>query len=593
MVAEAPTGPRRRRRRRAHGRPDPQPRRPDARHRRDHPAAPGRGDPGQRPWHHRDHRRPGHRQDRRRPAPRGLPALLRPPPLRVRRHPRRRPLGGLHRLHRARAPVAGRGDGDAALARRRRRRRQHRRGSTRPPRWPHEGQPAHPAAAGAGGSTRLPDGPESFRAFVDGKAVRVDAPVLDRIRARCCATTSATSARGRAQRPRRGRLGERGDGDRAEFMEPVRRPPRGRRVPRRLVAAGRPARRAAVAGRRRAAAPARAGDPHAQEIATCSPRRCAAPSRPAAGRRPTPPSWTTSPPGSARSRTARPRSAGSTRSRSSRTSRSSASPRLRPAWTPAPRSPSRHAPPPPTRASCCSRAIEGPSEYAHVLVDEAQDLSPMQWRMLGRRGRYSSWTVVGDAAQASWPDAVEAGGPRGGVRHPGAPAVPHGHQLPQRPRDLRLRGARSCAPRSRRRHPPGRARDRVSTRSTSPSPPGAGSRRRRRPSRPCSTRSRARSPSSPRRGMPRSWPSWAAQRPGRGHRPDVDQGPRVRRHRHRRPRRDRGRVARRGAGPLRRAHPRGPPDDGAAPDAQRGRTSRTARRERCPSRCQAAVPRSR
>ena len=53
--------------------------------------------------------------------------------------------------------------------------------------------------------------------------------------------------------------------------------------------------------------------------------------------------------------------------------------------------------------------VEGPGEYAHVLVDEAQDLSPMQWRMLGRRGRYSSWTVVGDAAQASWPDAVEAG----------------------------------------------------------------------------------------------------------------------------------------------------------------------------------------
>jgi hypothetical protein len=53
--------------------------------------------------------------------------------------------------------------------------------------------------------------------------------------------------------------------------------------------------------------------------------------------------------------------------------------------------------------------IETPGEYAHVLVDEAQDLSPMQWRMLGRRGRYSSWTVVGDAAQASWPDALEAG----------------------------------------------------------------------------------------------------------------------------------------------------------------------------------------
>ncbi len=40
--------------------------------------------------------------------------------------------------------------------------------------------------------------------------------------------------------------------------------------------------------------------------------------------------------------------------------------------------------------------------YAHVLVDEAQDLSPMQWRMVGRRGRYASWTIVGDAAQSSW-----------------------------------------------------------------------------------------------------------------------------------------------------------------------------------------------
>jgi hypothetical protein len=48
-------------------------------------------------------------------------------------------------------------------------------------------------------------------------------------------------------------------------------------------------------------------------------------------------------------------------------------------------------------------------EYAHVLVDEAQDLSPMQWRMLGRRGRWASWTVVGDLAQASWPDLEEAG----------------------------------------------------------------------------------------------------------------------------------------------------------------------------------------
>ncbi len=46
--------------------------------------------------------------------------------------------------------------------------------------------------------------------------------------------------------------------------------------------------------------------------------------------------------------------------------------------------------------------------YAHVLVDEAQDLSPMQWRMLGRRGETATWTVVGDLAQSSWPDAGEA-----------------------------------------------------------------------------------------------------------------------------------------------------------------------------------------
>ena len=50
-----------------------------------------------------------------------------------------------------------------------------------------------------------------------------------------------------------------------------------------------------------------------------------------------------------------------------------------------------------------------PAEYAHILVDEAQDLSPMQWRMLGRRARSASWTVVGDAAQSFWPDGREAG----------------------------------------------------------------------------------------------------------------------------------------------------------------------------------------
>ncbi|GAA2357203.1 AAA family ATPase [Saccharopolyspora halophila] len=47
-------------------------------------------------------------------------------------------------------------------------------------------------------------------------------------------------------------------------------------------------------------------------------------------------------------------------------------------------------------------------EYAHVVVDEAQDLSPMQWRMVGRRGKHASWTLVGDPVQSSWPDPAEA-----------------------------------------------------------------------------------------------------------------------------------------------------------------------------------------
>ncbi|WP_320776328.1 HelD family protein [Streptomyces sp. CRN 30] len=48
------------------------------------------------------------------------------------------------------------------------------------------------------------------------------------------------------------------------------------------------------------------------------------------------------------------------------------------------------------------------TEYTHVIVDEAQDLTPMQWRMVGRRGRHATWTVVGDPAQSSWSDPDEA-----------------------------------------------------------------------------------------------------------------------------------------------------------------------------------------
>ena len=77
--------------------------------------------------------------------------------------------------------------------------------------------------------------------------------------------------------------------------------------------------------------------------------------------------------------------------------------------------------------------------YAHVLVDEAQDLTPMQWRMVGRRGRAASWTIVGDPAQSSWPVRGGEPGPRGGARRQAAPRVPPLHELPQQQGDLRLR----------------------------------------------------------------------------------------------------------------------------------------------------------
>ena len=46
---------------------------------------------------------------------------------------------------------------------------------------------------------------------------------------------------------------------------------------------------------------------------------------------------------------------------------------------------------------------DGVRKYGHVVVDEVQDLSPMQLRMLNRRSLSGSMTVVGDIAQATAP----------------------------------------------------------------------------------------------------------------------------------------------------------------------------------------------
>jgi DNA helicase IV len=55
-------------------------------------------------------------------------------------------------------------------------------------------------------------------------------------------------------------------------------------------------------------------------------------------------------------------------------------------------------------------AIQHPDGFGHIVVDEAQDLSPMQCRALARRSRHGSLTVLGDLAQgttawsaADWP----------------------------------------------------------------------------------------------------------------------------------------------------------------------------------------------
>ncbi len=69
-----------------------------------------------------------------------------------------------------------------------------------------------------------------------------------------------------------------------------------------------------------------------------------------------------------------------------------------------------------TTADLLARPSEAPDPeddtvdtYAHLLIDESQDVTPMQWRMLRRRGAQASWTVVGDLAQSSWPDLDEVG----------------------------------------------------------------------------------------------------------------------------------------------------------------------------------------
>ncbi|WP_028045770.1 AAA family ATPase [Cellulomonas sp. URHE0023] len=52
--------------------------------------------------------------------------------------------------------------------------------------------------------------------------------------------------------------------------------------------------------------------------------------------------------------------------------------------------------------------IDQPRRYSHIVVDEAQDLSPMQCRALARRSTHGSLTVLGDLAQGTTPWAARS-----------------------------------------------------------------------------------------------------------------------------------------------------------------------------------------
>ena len=61
----------------------------------------------------------------------------------------------------------------------------------------------------------------------------------------------------------------------------------------------------------------------------------------------------------------------------------------------------------PREPSMVEQARRDPTwRFAHIVVDEAQDVSPMQWRALARRGRKHSMTIVGDPDQMSRPSDV-------------------------------------------------------------------------------------------------------------------------------------------------------------------------------------------
>jgi DNA helicase IV len=92
-----------------------------------------------------------------------------------------------------------------------------------------------------------------------------------------------------------------------------------------------------------------------------------------------------------------------------------------------------------------------PKAFGHVIVDEAQDLTPMQLRMVARRAREGSLTILGDVAQAtgavrytSW-DEVLPHLPRGDAAD--VAELRHAYRVPREIMELALPLLDTIAPR--------------------------------------------------------------------------------------------------------------------------------------------------
>jgi DNA helicase IV len=93
--------------------------------------------------------------------------------------------------------------------------------------------------------------------------------------------------------------------------------------------------------------------------------------------------------------------------------------------------------------------VERQPGYAHVVLDEAQDLSAKQQRVVGRRCQAGSATVLGDLAQATTPWAAQDW--REVLRHLGKPdgtvqALTVGYRVPRDVLDLANRLLPTIAP---------------------------------------------------------------------------------------------------------------------------------------------------